>query len=135
MVHEIYIDMDKECFCGNKGICENGYCIKCNAEKLKQKGTGMKEELDKKALEKAKTELCALLDENWDDIVQMRDIAAVNHAKAGNDGKFTFKVACTITQIPKGNCIDIKTGIGCSSPLKDETDFFTVDLQPDLPME
>lgn len=136
MVETITIDFDQKCRCGDKGVCPNGLCLKCNTnEMLKQKGKGNMKQLDREALERAKKDLCTILEENWEDIVQMRNIAAVNYSKAGNDGKFSFKVACSIVQMPKGDSIDIKVGISCASPLKDETEFFCVDLQPNLPLD
>lgn len=34
MVHQITLDMDKECSCGVKGVTESGRCLHCTAAKI-----------------------------------------------------------------------------------------------------
>ena len=131
----ITVDCDTKCECGKEGVLENGLCMSCTAERMKQGGKGMSESLDTKTLVKAQKELTSLLLENWPDICRMRNLAAMNYSKSGNDGKFQYKVACGIVMVPKGDVIDVKVGISCSAPLKDETDFFPVDTQPDLGLD
>jgi len=136
MKADINIDLDTKCACGTKGVCDNGLCLECNSKKLRHlttERTGMaKKELNDKALEEAKREATTILEKNWADICAMRDLSAVNYAKAGKDGKFAFKVSVGITQMPKGSEIDIKASITCSASLSDEYDYTTVDLEQDL---
>ena len=90
----------------------------------------MREKLNNNALEKAKAQIDALLDENWREVCKMRDLAAIN--SGGEMGKFAHKTAISITQMPKGDSIDIKVNLSCSAALKDETEIVQVDTHPEL---
>jgi len=135
----ININVDEKCDCGTTGVCENGMCMACNSKRLskltEERSKMASVELNLKALEEAKREACAILDQNWVDICAMRDLSAINYAKAGKDGKFSFKVNVGITQMPKGSEIDIKANIQCSAALSDEYEYTTVDLEQDLPLD
>ena len=88
--------------------------------------------VNERARDKAKAQICAMIDENWDDICKMRDLSALNYSKQGNDGKFKFGTSLKIVQIPKGATIDVQCKVSCSASMADETDFVSIDDQEDL---
>ena len=58
------IDMDKECErCGEKGTTKRGICLKCVADSIKKN-----QAIGYAVLQRAKAELCAMLDEYAEEI-------------------------------------------------------------------
>ena len=92
----------------------------------------MNQELNDKALKESLDQIRTELQENWDDICRMRDIAAVNQAKSGSTARFVFKTSIALSQEPMGDKVLIKAGISCSAGLKSDHDVRMVDLQQEL---
>lgn len=81
----------------------------------------MSKELDKKALGIAQEQVANMLDANWNDICDARNMAAVQASKQGKD-KFVYSTTITIKQEPRGDEIVVSSSLSCSVAFKDETD-------------
>jgi len=127
----ININTDLKCVCGEYGICDNGLCIECNTKNIKENGMPLSQQLNDEACERAIALIAIQLRANWKGICKMRDLAAVN----SDAEKFVHSTAISVKQVPKGDAIDVKVTVSASAALKDETDYETVDNQPNLSMD
>jgi len=93
----------------------------------------MNKGLEDRTREEAKAEVCALIDENWDDIASARDAAIIEAGKQGGDKKFTYPVALKFMQTPRGDECDLSASIAFGVRHTDETEPVTVDDHPQLP--
>jgi len=93
----------------------------------------MNKELEDKTRTEVKAEVCALIDENWDEIARARDAATIEAGKQGGEKKFTYPVSLKFMQTPRGNECDLSASIAFGVRHTDETEPVTVDDHPQLP--
>ena len=90
-------------------------------------------EVDDRACEEAKVQVCYLIEKHWTRIIQARNAAAVAASEQGKE-TFRYAVALKFTQEPKGNECDVSAAIAYNVAHKDETVPKTVDSHPQLPL-
>ena len=91
--------------------------------------------LNDKIFTEMKAQVCALIDENKERLIEARNAALIAHVEAG--GRLTkakYAFALTVVQIPRGDECDVFSKIGYTVVHKDETDKTTVSDHPELPL-
>ena len=89
-------------------------------------------ELEANVLKEAQTQVCALLAEEWENIIAARNEAALEASRQLKD-KFSYAVTLKVVQEPKGSEVDVSSTIAYTVAHKNETDVATVDDHPQLP--
>ena len=89
-------------------------------------------EFNKKVLKEAQTQVCALLEEEWENIVDARNEAAIEASRQLKD-KFNYAVTVKVIQEPKGSEVNVSAKIAYTVSHANETDVAVVDDHPELP--
>ena len=89
-------------------------------------------ELEVKVLLEAQKQVCALMSEEWDNIIEARANAAIEAGKQMKE-KFNYSVGLKVIMEPKGGEVDVTTTIAYTVAHKNETETTTVDDHPQLP--
>ena len=95
----------------------------------------MKSVLDQKIFDEAKTQVCAMIDENMERIVEARNATIIASAEAGAEGPTKFSFGLTVVQVPRGGEVNVYTKISFTVAHKDETEPVTVSNQQELPFD
>ena len=88
-------------------------------------------ELNQNVLKEAQAQVCALLAEEWENIVSARNEAAIEASRQLKE-KFNYSVTLKVIQEPKGHEVNVQSKISYAVPHANETDTKTVDDQPRL---
>lgn len=141
MKADIQIDMDKKCKkCGAKGVLlrpgsegsatANGLCPACITEKM-----SLGERLRDKALEEAKAQFAALLDDEWPGAWETRQkaLSAWLGENPGEDPKgFVFKVSLAVEVRAVGCDLGMESKLAYGIRHTATTDTACVSVQPEL---
>jgi len=92
----------------------------------------MMNDLNQKVLKEAQSQVCALMAEEWENIVAARNEAAVEASRQLKE-KFNYAVSLKVIQEPKGMEVNVSSKISYTVAHANETDVATVDDHPTLP--
>jgi len=89
-------------------------------------------DIERKVLAEAQAQICGLLLEEWPNIIDARNAAAIEASKQLKD-KFSYPVTLKVLQEPKGSEVNVSSKIAYTVAHNNETDVATVDDHPQLP--